>query len=77
MMGVDWALVMLVFSKEEHEGWCGVSAVVAECRVNVIGRHKVIFIFVVHVFPFHNPEESLALSVWVKGMVSSGVPVCW
>ena len=36
----------------------GVSAVVAECLVDVIGRDKIISIFVVHVSPFHNPEES-------------------
>ena len=35
----------------------GVSAVVLEGLVDVIGRDKVIFIFIVHVFPFQDPEE--------------------
>ena len=36
----------------------GVSAVVVECRVDIIGRDKIIIVFIVHVLPFHNPEES-------------------
>ena len=35
----------------------GVSAVVLEDHVDVIGRDKIFFILIVHVFPFHDPEE--------------------
>ena len=45
-------------AKEDVRAGVGVSAVVAECRVDVIGRDKIIIIFIVHMSPFHNPEES-------------------
>jgi hypothetical protein len=44
-------------TKESMRAGVGVSAVVAECRVNVFGRDKIVFIFIVHVSPFHDPEE--------------------
>ena len=45
-------------TKEDMGVGVGVSAVVVECLVDVIGRDKIIIVFIVHVVTFHNPEES-------------------